>query len=193
MHTRLIGTSTLLLALATAAAFVPACAAPSAEEVSPSTTSELPEAESAGPRDIVILPFFLPNLKTTGSFVQYKNAGGFWRVDFQVTNTGSAPMKVGCVQLGTLKDDGTVAPGSYDLESKWASTTVNPGEVVTLHEARVIGFTNWNLTTPIATLPSVAPYSLRIDLDVGCPDLATPIGQTTESNETDNRSVLDLK
>lgn len=188
MHTRLIGTASLLTALATA------CAAPpsSSDDASSSLANGSPEAEGAGPRGIVFPPFFFPNLRATGSFVQYKTASGFWRVDFQVTNTGNVPMKVGCVLFATLKDDGTVAAGSHDLESKWADTTVNPGELVTLQGARVIGYATGDYKDPIAMLPSIAPYSLRADLDVGCPDYETPIGQTTESNETDNRTILDL-
>lgn len=138
---------------------------------------------------IVINPgIFLPNLKLQGSYVQYLDASGSWRIDFLVTNTGFKAAKIGMVRLQSFEDDGSPVFLGIGITDQWANVTVNPGQTVTLTSGPGGTVYYEGMHTSVAKLPSVAPYRIHVWIDYAFNDYPT----TAESNENDNFMIFDL-
>lgn len=166
------------------------CAAPGAEDLESTEVRTAVVDPGAQPEAIVINPsFFLPNLKLQGSYVQYKDASGAWRIDFLVTNTGFTAAKIGMVRLQTFNDDGSPVYAALGITAQWANVTVNPGQTVTLTAAPGGSVYYGGVNIPLAKLPSVTPYRVHVWIDYAFNDYPT----TTESNENDNFMIFDLQ
>ena len=163
------------------------CAVPTE---APDGTPTIADGE-ASPSGIVIVPkLFLPNLTVQGSFIQYQDATGFWRVKAYVSNTGSTPGKVGTVWMQLYKDNGMVVFYAGSAHHDWDDVELAPGQTLEL-PLYVPGTTYYNgKLTPIGSLPSVAEYKLLVSVDY-VSEGSGAVG-TIESNETDNERFLDL-